>query len=461
MTLDSVVDSPIVEQDKTIGNESVSVSVSATASASASVSDSGKLQGRKFYESLGKPTKIVAPMVDGSELAWRIISRKYGAELCYSPMMHSRLFATDEKYRNNFFGPQDGDIESDRPLIVQFCANDPEYLLKAAKFVEDRCDAVDINFGCPQGIAKKGHYGSFLMDDWDLVSSLISKLHNNLKIPVTAKIRVFDDWEKSLKYAKICLNAGAQFLTVHGRTRDMKGQKTGFANWELLKYLRDNLPKDTVFFSNGNILYPDDINRCISNIGCDAVMSAEGNLCNPGVFWTKTQDKDLQFPRVDKFVREYFEIAKNCKGIESKRCFKTHLFKCLKTFFNHHPEIRLKLASLHKGSTWDEIEEVVKVIEETVESIFEKTENIDELDDIKIGELESWGGSYKQVAYWRLQPHFRKVDGVEGKDVIKQSIKEVEKSAEKNLKRKASDDDDDNQLRSVDDSKKVALSTVL
>lgn len=77
-------------------------------------------------------------------------------------------------YRNEAFNIPKGEEggPEDRPLIVQFCANDPEFLLQAAKLVEPHCDAVDINLGCPQDIARRGHYGSFLQDEWDLIYNL-------------------------------------------------------------------------------------------------------------------------------------------------------------------------------------------------------------------------------------------------------------------------------------------------
>lgn len=369
-----------------------------------------KLKGRDLYNKIGQPKTIVAPMVDQSELAWRILSRRYGADLCYTPMFHARLFATDEKYRKNMWSEFDGTAELDRPVIVQFCANDPDYLLKAAQLVQDRCDAVDLNLGCPQGIARKGNYGAFLMDDWDLVHKLIKNLHDNLDVPVTAKIRVYDDWEKSLKYAQMVLGAGAQFITIHGRTRDMKGQLTGLANWDILKYLKDNLPEGQVFFANGNIIYPNDLKRCMDKVGCDAVMSAEGNLYNPGVFWTKTDDKDKQFPRVDKLLREYFEIVKKYPTDANKHAMKAHFFKMLHEFLNVHKELRPTIGRTSVHADINEWDNIVQQIEKIVQDIYTQPD-IEKVDVITIGETESWGGQYREVPYWRCQPYFRRVDG--------------------------------------------------
>ncbi|EMG49840.1 tRNA-dihydrouridine synthase, putative [Candida maltosa Xu316] len=372
-----------------------------------------KLQGRELYKAIGNPKTIVGPMVDHSELAWRILSRRYGADLCYTPMFHSKLFATQEKYRDSMWcNGLDGNRETDRPLIVQFCANDPEYLLQAAKLVESQCDAVDLNLGCPQGIARKGKYGAFLMDDWDLVHKLIRTLHDNLSVPVTAKIRIYDDYEKSLKYARMVLDAGAQFITIHGRTREMKGQATGLASWKILKYLRENLPEDQVFFANGNILYPADLKRCEEETKCDAVMSAEGNLYNPGTFWTQSNDIEKQFPRVDKILREYFEIVKaNERSLASRHAMKSHFFKLLHAFLETHKELRPVIGKKSVHDSFDEWEKVVVEVESLVEKIYNQ-ENIKELDVIVEGPVEVWGGAYKTIPYWRCQPYFRKVDGV-------------------------------------------------
>lgn len=409
-----------------------------------------KLTGRQLYNAIGQPKTIVAPMVDQSELAWRILSRRYGAQLCYTPMFHSKLFATQEKYRNSMWTTNlDGNKDLDRPLIVQFCANDPDYLLQAAKLIENECDAIDLNLGCPQGIARKGKYGAFLMDDWDLVYKLIKNLHDNLSIPVTAKIRIYDDYEKSLKYAKMVLDAGAQFITVHGRTREMKGQATGLANWKILKYLRDNLPQDQVFFSNGNILYPSDIQRCQSETACDAVMSAEGNLYNPGVFWTLDDNKDKQFPRVDKILREYFEIVKeNYDSLASRHAMKSHFFKLLHAFLEVHKELRPIIGKANVNGPLDQWELIVVKIESLVQEIYSNNPDIEKLDVITNGPIEDWGGHYKTVPYWRCQPYFRKVDGVKQNTALLKMAGEnelIKSIPQANNKRQLEDESNDDE----------------
>ncbi|OKL64630.1 hypothetical protein UA08_00944 [Talaromyces atroroseus] len=280
------------------------------------------LRGREFYKSIGSPKFIVAPMVDRSEFAWRMLTRSFMTKeeshrlLAYSPMFHARLFKETEAFRVQHFQPTrrdndagkpflDGNPAFDRPLFVQFCANNPDDFVEAAHQVAPYCDAVDLNLGCPQGIARKGHYGAFLQEDWDLIYKLINRLHTELPIPVTAKFRIQETKEKTLQYAKMILSAGANIITVHGRTREQKGHNTGVADWSYIRYLRDNLPPETVIFANGNILNYGDIEHCLEATGADGVMSAEGNLSDPTIFG--------QTPAVGSEGREYWR-GRNGKG---------------------------------------------------------------------------------------------------------------------------------------------------
>ncbi|GAA6008439.1 hypothetical protein JCM10207_007109 [Rhodosporidiobolus poonsookiae] len=247
-----------------------------------------KLGGFDLWKSMGEPKYVVAPMVDQSELAWRVLSRLHGANLCYTPMFHAALFASQQKYQPEMFDLSPGSIEGvapyDRPLIVQFCANDKDQWLEAARKVEGRCDAVDLNLGCPQGIAKRGHYGAFLMEEWQLIRDMISHLHQHLAVPVIAKIRVFPSLSKTLRYAAHVFSSGAQIVAVHGRTREAKGQMAGFASWSKIKAVVDLVSPRVPVLANGGVPSAEEVEPCLEETGAYGILSAEGNLYNPMIF---------------------------------------------------------------------------------------------------------------------------------------------------------------------------------
>ncbi|EJC98568.1 Dus-domain-containing protein [Fomitiporia mediterranea MF3/22] len=397
-----------------------------------------KLLGNGLYRDvLGSPKFVVAPMVDQSELPWRILSRHYGAQLVYTPMINARMLSEDKhkSYKEQAFNLSHGEEGStfDRPLIVQFAANDPDQLLKAAKLVESHCDAVDINFGCPQDIARRGHYGSYLQDDWDLVYRLINTLHENLSIPVTAKFRVFPTVEKTVEYAKMMERAGAQILTCHGRTRDQRGQNTGLADWDKIRAVKQAVAVPV--FANGNILFHSDIQRCLEVTGADAVMTAEANLYNPTVllrasaipsascdpdplsstnvhpssaFFTLPDDPGAYLPST-VLAFEYLKIVRALRTPTHTSAIKGHLFKLLRPALIIHTDLRAKLGmvSSKKGmdALLDEYESIIREAETRVTPEIERVRKGEvQLEDlVTVDEVSG----LRILPHWLAQPYFR------------------------------------------------------
>ncbi|KAL7577837.1 hypothetical protein ACA910_010584 [Epithemia clementina (nom. ined.)] len=231
----------------------------------------------------------LAPMVDQSDLPFRLQCRRYGTNLCFTPMIHARLFVTMPKYRKNFCLNKNN--PADRPLIAQLCGGaDPEVMLQCALQLQDYCDGIDINCGCPQGIAKRGNYGAFLLEQEETLLTLVQYVAPRLKVPLSVKVRLLPGEDKkervqaSLQLYKKLLDAGIHLLTIHGRTRHEKGPLTGAADWAAISTAVQQLGTRIPLLANGSIANAADVLECLQATNADGVMSSEAILEYPPLF---------------------------------------------------------------------------------------------------------------------------------------------------------------------------------
>ena len=314
-----------------------------------------------LWNSIGNPKYALAPMVDINDLPFRLLCRKYGTELTFTQMYNIKLFAVNEEYRKQTISEIRAEV--DNPCFIQFCGHDPELMLKSAKYVENITPCIDINLGCPQNIAKSGHYGSFLLDHPDEVYKLVGYVcNNNLKCGVSCKIRLFPDLNKTFELVRKLEDLGISVLTVHGRTKEQKAQNCGKCNWDAIKEIK-KLVKIPVI-SNGGLGTFEDIDKCFEYTGCDCVMSGEKLIEMPTFFSKKLYDiNDIALEYCDLW-KKYYPIDEINKSYMS--VIRGHMFKFFYVPCNMYPEYNQKIALTR---TLDEVIDIATNIKEKMKDV--------------------------------------------------------------------------------------------
>ena len=225
----------------------------------------------KWYESIGAPKLFVAPLVGYSEPAFRLLCRSYGADIASTPMIDAAGYVASERYRAEFAFTGG---TADRPLTVQLGGSEPAPLAAAAALVAPFCDAVELNMGCPQRCAKKNGSGAFLMEDVAKATRCLTAMRRALdahnasaqtRVATVVKIRCFDDVPRTIELARALEAAGAEMITVHGRTRHAGGGRrtaAQLANWAWIRAIKESVSIPCI--SNGNIRHADDVRDCFA-----------------------------------------------------------------------------------------------------------------------------------------------------------------------------------------------------
>jgi len=251
--------------------------------------------------------RVAAPMVGCSDLAFRLLCRRYGADLTYTEMLYADRFVGDEEYRQTYFLSQIS--SADRPLVVQFGGNDAPTLVAAALLAQPHCDAVDLNLGCPQKRACEGLYGAYLADreHWPRVFAIVRALVDALAVPVFCKIRLQPTLAETVRFARGLQAAGCGLLAVHGRQRgSATRRRAGPADLSAVRAIKHALRIPVL--TNGNVRRASDIEAALRRTRADGAMVAEPLLRNPSILQHGAADRPSLRHRL-LLLLEYLELA--------------------------------------------------------------------------------------------------------------------------------------------------------
>jgi tRNA-dihydrouridine synthase B len=222
-----------------------------------------------------KSRVYVPPMAGVTDIVFREIVRSVDSEcMLATEMVSSRALLNRPETRLM-------DIAADEhPIGIQIFGHEPDIMASAAQMAQAKgADFVDINMGCPVPKITKGKDGCALMREPELAREIVRTVRSAIDIPLTVKFRLgWDDQTRTaVAFGEMIEEAGADAVTVHGRTRQQL--YSGKADWEFIGKVKRAL--SIPVFGNGDVFETQDAARLLEVTGCDGVAVARGTLGNP------------------------------------------------------------------------------------------------------------------------------------------------------------------------------------
>ena len=220
----------------------------------------------------------LAPMAGITDYVLRSLIRKYSKNCLLTTEMISSEYLAQTLNGRSGIEILKRDVNHS-PISYQISGHKPHMMRQAAEFLKQFADMVDINMGCPVKKVVGGQDGAALMRNPTLAADLVKAVKEGTDKPVSVKFRLGYTAEEMnyVEYGQAMQEAGAEFITIHGRTRSQ--MYSGKADWAKIKALKENV--DIPVFANGDILTVDDAIKCIELSGADGVAVGRGALGDP------------------------------------------------------------------------------------------------------------------------------------------------------------------------------------
>lgn len=228
-----------------------------------------------------KQPLFLAPMEDVTDIGFRKLCKRYGADMMYTEFVSAEAIIRNIKSTLDKMQIDD----DERPVGIQIYGRDVESMVEAAKMVETvEPDVIDINFGCPvKKVAGKGA-GAGMLKNIPLMLDITRAVVDAVRVPVTAKTRLGWDLDNLIitDLAEQLQDCGIRALTIHGRTRSQ--MYTGDADWSLIGEVKRNPRIHIPIIGNGDITTPEQAKQAFERYGVDAVMIGRATFGCPWIF---------------------------------------------------------------------------------------------------------------------------------------------------------------------------------
>ena len=253
--------------------------------------------------------------------------------------------------------------ENHSPISYQISGHKPDMMRKAAEFLTPLADMIDINMGCPVNKVVKGQDGCALMRNPELASELVKAVKEGTPRPVSVKFRLgytFDEMN-FVEFGIKMQEAGADFITIHGRTRSQ--MYSGTADWTKIKDLKTAV--DIPVFANGDITSIDTALKCLELSGADGAAVGRGALGDPTLLgrishYLKTGER-LTSPSMEEkamMLKKHLDDEISLRGENVGIKFMRKFYPYYLAGFKNAKTLRTKLV------LEDNYDNIVKLIEE-------------------------------------------------------------------------------------------------
>ena len=257
----------------------------------------------------------LAPMAGVADRAMRELCREFGAAYTVGELTSAKGVSMGDKKSASYLSVG----ENERPMASQLFGGDPEIMAVAAKqALSFNPDFIDINMGCPAPKVAGNGGGSALLRDPALAGRILKAVKAAVDVPVTAKIRIgWDDNSiNAVEMAKILEDAGADAITVHGRTRAQ--MYAPGVRREVIREVKNAVSIPVI--ANGDVVDGQSAKEMYEQTGCDFVMVGRGAMGNPFIF--KEINHFLKTGEVlpEPTLKEKIEVM--CRHIELMHTYK-------------------------------------------------------------------------------------------------------------------------------------------